>query len=130
MKIPCEVIVWHILPIIRREIANELVSEHGMSQAEVARKFGVTDAAISQYLKKKRGNSSYIENLEKYPLLLEEIKKSAKSLSEEKTEIEFELCRLCHMVRNIGLLDEIYLQEYGVTPVPCSKIGGFYTVDE
>ena len=55
MKIPCELVVWYVLPTIRREVARELVNSHGMSQAEVARKFGVTDAAISQYLKKKRG---------------------------------------------------------------------------
>ena len=38
-----------------------------MTQAEVARKFGVTDAAISQYLKKKRGDNSIIEESPMYP---------------------------------------------------------------
>ena len=50
MKIPCELIVWYVLPMIRREMADELVTVHNMSQAEVARKFDVTDAAVSQYI--------------------------------------------------------------------------------
>ena len=33
------------------EEGYELVIAHGMSQAEVARRFGVTDAAVSQYIK-------------------------------------------------------------------------------
>ena len=62
MKIPCEIVVWYVLPMIRRELSKELVYTHGMTQAEVARRFGVTDAAISQYLKKKRGGNSLIDD--------------------------------------------------------------------
>ena len=40
MKIPCELVVWYVLPTIRREVAKELVKTHGMSQAQVAKKFG------------------------------------------------------------------------------------------
>ena len=42
MKIPCELIVWYVLPSIRRELARELVEKHHLSQAEVARRFGAT----------------------------------------------------------------------------------------
>ena len=66
MKIPCELIVWYVLPSIRRELARELVEKHKFTQAEVARRFGVTDAAISQYLKSKRGTNKELENSGKY----------------------------------------------------------------
>ena len=65
MKIPCELIVWYILPSIRRELAKELVHNHKLTQAEVARRFGVTDAAISQYLKSTEINKE-LENSSKY----------------------------------------------------------------
>lgn len=108
MKIPCEIIVSYVLPIVRREVAVELVTVHHMSQAEVARRFGVTDAAISQYLKRKRGDSSMIEQSENYPKLLEVIKEAAEKIAEGKTEFEMEMCRICAIVKKLGLLDEIY----------------------
>ncbi|MBA3044390.1 helix-turn-helix domain-containing protein, partial [archaeon] len=49
MKMPCEVIIWYILPGIRREITKSLL-KNGLSQREVAKKLGITDAAVSQYL--------------------------------------------------------------------------------
>ena len=77
MKIPCEIVVWYVLPMIRREVSKELVHTHGMTQAEVARRFGVTDAAISQYLKKKRGGNAIIDDNPLYPEFQEEVKVSA-----------------------------------------------------
>ena len=77
MKIPCELIVWYVLPSIRRELARELVEKHHLSQAEVARRFGVTDAAISQYLKSKRGTSKEIENSGKYEEFRAEVEQAA-----------------------------------------------------
>src|SRR5665647_1652059 len=77
MKIPCELIVWYVLPSIRRELARELVDKHNFSQAEVARRFGVTDAAISQYLKAKRGTSKEIENSGKYEDFRKEVEVAA-----------------------------------------------------
>ncbi len=123
MKIPCEIVVWYVLPLIRREIANELVTSHGMSQAEVARKFGVTDAAISQYLKKKRGDSSSIDQSSCYPIFIEEIKKSAKLIADGAVAFESEMCRLCSVVKNIGLLSEIYEQQVGEPLIQCGNFG-------
>ncbi|MFH1722811.1 MAG: helix-turn-helix domain-containing protein [Candidatus Altiarchaeota archaeon] len=54
MKLPCESAVWYTLPKIRAEITQELV-KRGMKQKEVADVLGVTPAAVSQYLHKKRG---------------------------------------------------------------------------
>jgi hypothetical protein len=108
MKIPCEIVVWHILPLVRREIAKELVNEHGLSQAQVARMFGVTDAAISQYLKKKRGDNLMIENSANYDKLLVEVKESARLMMDGKSDFTNEMCRICRCVKDLGILKEIY----------------------
>jgi predicted transcriptional regulator len=42
---------------MRAEMVSRLVSERGLSQSEAARRLGVTRAAISQYVSRKRGNS-------------------------------------------------------------------------
>ncbi len=119
MKTPCEIVVWYVLPTIRRELAKELVDTYHMKQADVGRLFGVTDAAISQYLKKKRGGSALIENSPHYPPFISEIKKSAKAIHEKQGETVLELCRICSYVRQCGLLADIYAQTTGYEVPNC-----------
>lgn len=120
MKIPCELVVWYVLPTIRREVAKELVKTHGMSQAQVAKKFGVTDAAISQYLKKKRGENQLIEESSQYELFLEEIKLAAERIADNSSEFVNEMCRICTVVKSTGLLAKIYEVQMGCKPPVCS----------
>ena len=50
---PQEIEVWHVIPAIRRELANEM-KKRNMEQKAIASMLGITEAAISQYLNKKR----------------------------------------------------------------------------
>lgn len=50
---PQEVEVFYILPAIRRELSVAL-KELGRSQKDIAKLLGVTEAAVSQYISKKR----------------------------------------------------------------------------
>lgn len=120
MKTPCEIVVWYVLPTIRREIAKELVEAYHMKQADVGRLFGVTDAAISQYLKKKRGGSSLIEDSEHYSRFLEEIKSSAKYIYDGKSNMSVEMCRICKYIKNVGLLAQIYSDSTGQEAPQCA----------
>ncbi|MGD1005519.1 MAG: helix-turn-helix domain-containing protein [Methanoregulaceae archaeon] len=46
-----------MLPSMRAEMVSRLINERGLSQSEAARRLGVTRAAISQYISRKRGSS-------------------------------------------------------------------------
>jgi predicted transcriptional regulator len=118
MKIPCELIVWYVLPSIRRELARELVENHNLSQAEVARRFGVTDAAISQYLKAKRGTSKEIENSGKYEEFKKEVEQSAVRIV-NGSDIVTETCRICEVVKRNGMLVKVYEIHTGTKPPQC-----------
>ena len=118
MKIPCELIVWYVLPSIRRELARELVDKHHLSQAEVARRFGVTDAAISQYLKAKRGTSKEIENSGKYEDFKKEVEAAANRMM-NGSDIVTETCRICEMVKKSGMLVKVYETHTGVRAPQC-----------
>lgn len=54
--LPQELEVWYLIPALRKEIAKVLISDFGMSQKKVSQTLGLTESAISQYLKSKRGS--------------------------------------------------------------------------
>ncbi|MBN2734765.1 MAG: transcriptional regulator [Methanomicrobiaceae archaeon] len=51
----CDEIVRVYLPQVRSELVFRLVTDKGIPQAKVARWMGMSRAAVSQYISKKRG---------------------------------------------------------------------------
>jgi predicted transcriptional regulator len=47
--------VRNLLPPMRAEMVFRLVQRQGLSQSDAAKRLGVTRAAVSQYLSRKRG---------------------------------------------------------------------------
>ena len=52
---------WNGIPVIRKEIAESMTKNFGLNQKETAEKLGITPAAVSQYLSKKRGKTKIID---------------------------------------------------------------------
>ena len=53
MKMPQEFEVWYIIPAIRKGLAESMLRS-GLRQKEIAARLGITEAAVSQYMKSKR----------------------------------------------------------------------------
>jgi len=51
----CDTMVRHLLPPMRAEMVFRLVQRQGLSQSDAAKRLGVTRAAVSQYMSRKRG---------------------------------------------------------------------------
>ena len=51
----CDTMVRNILPPMRAEMVFRLVQREGLSQSDAAKRLGVTRAAVSQYMSRKRG---------------------------------------------------------------------------
>ncbi len=62
---PQEIEVWYLIPAIRRELAKCFIDNYNFSQKEIARVLGITEAAVSQYLKSKRASELQFSNKEK-----------------------------------------------------------------
>ncbi len=88
---PCEYIVWHGLPVLRKEIARSMINNFGLSQNEAAQRLGITPAAVSQYLSGKRGklDISCNESLQEINISAERIIKQGNGIT------ALEICRLC-----------------------------------
>ena len=51
----CDSMVRNLLPPMRAEMVLRLVRKQGLSQSDAAKRLGVTRAAVSQYMSRKRG---------------------------------------------------------------------------
>jgi len=95
IKIDCEEIVWYLLPLIRKEFAKSLIKDHGLTQRKAAEKLGITEAAVSQYVSKKRGDLKVT-----HVGIRREIKESTKRIIEGDIQVmKIETCRICHLLR-------------------------------
>lgn len=99
----CEYMMWNGLPVIRKEIAESMITYFGLSQKETAEKLGITPAAVCQYLSKKRGRSNIADEI-----ILNEIKISAKNIiNNGNNSIIPETCRICKLIRKSTELELI-----------------------
>lgn len=99
-KTPCEIIVWYILPCIRKKMAEYMAEK--LPQKEIAEKLGLSNAAISQYLSDKRGRNFKFDEQ-----IIREIRKSADRIINGGDAIE-ETCRICNIIKK-----KINLEHYG-----------------
>jgi hypothetical protein len=94
MKLPCQMIVWDVLPAIRAAIAEELAN-CGLSQQEIAKELDMAPSAVSQYLSKKRGYKIVFEDNIK-----ESIHVLAQDIKDKRVEdLPARICRICMQMR-------------------------------
>ena len=100
-KTLCEEIVNNYLPAIRSFIAQRLIDQYDHSQTQVAEKLGTTQAAVSQYLKSKRGTKTS-SVLVKKTKLKDALEKAVKEIAESEAENIFSLkmCDLCYIIQD------------------------------
>jgi hypothetical protein len=104
MELQQEVEAFYIIPAVRRELARSL-TEQGLTQRDIARKLGVTDAAVSQYRNNKRGTLFAYEG------------KTAEAFRDATTRIanarddtvaRIEIERLCILLKEEKVICEIH----------------------
>ena len=94
-RTPCEYMMWNGIPVIRKEIAERMIKEHGLSQREAAEKLGITPSAVCQYLSNKRGKIELRDNgIDK------EITISTERIIKNGSDhLVIETCRICRLIQ-------------------------------
>ncbi len=107
MKPPCELIVWYVIPTIRAELAKEMI-KLGLSQKQVSEKLGITQSAVSQYMKDKRGRGIPVNKQ-----VRRAIRVLAKDIADGNTgkDVIPGICAVCAIVKKSGSLCELHRQE-------------------
>ncbi|MBN2567166.1 transcriptional regulator [Candidatus Woesearchaeota archaeon] len=111
VEMPQEIEVWYVIPTIRRELSKNMKAS-GLTQRRIARLLGITEAAVSQYLKHKRA-----KGIEFGDSLKEHIAASAKAILGGADPLS-EIQRICGRIRKNKTLCEIH-RKYSKVPRNC-----------
>ena len=105
MNPPCELTVKTLLPALRTLVAKELSNNYGWTQTRIAKRLGVTQAAVSGYL------SLDISTTAPLPFSIEELKSIAKGLTSEiamkrltHADLINNICEICLSLRRGGAI--------------------------
>ena len=111
IKMPQELEVWYIIPAIRREFAKSMVRK-GLTQKKIAGKLGVTEAAVSQYMRSKRAADIKFKDD-----VTREINVSVDSIIEGGCVVK-ETQRICDLCKTNLTLCELH-KKYGAPSENC-----------
>ncbi len=111
MKPYCEIVAQYVLPTMRALIAKRLMEKYKLTQQNAALKLGLTQSAISQYMRNLRG--SKIKSIEKDENINKEIENfvdriASGDLNSLKTLDAF--CNICKLIRKKKLLCNIHMK--------------------
>jgi predicted transcriptional regulator len=110
LKPPCIIVVQYVLPALRVLIARELIEKHGLSRVRAAEKMELTPAAVTQYLKKVRGETA-VQLIESSDEALKIISEMANDLARGDAsvyDVLQNICKTCQIMRSNGLLCEMH----------------------
>ncbi len=113
-QMPQEIEVWYIIPAIRRELTKSMI-ELGLTQKRVAERMELTEAAVSQYLSSKRAKEVSFSNA-----VLNEIKKSAKRIVENKENLVSEMVRLTALTSVKHVMCDLHKKQDANLPNGCN----------
>jgi len=100
MKTPCELVVGKILPALRASVVKELSKKYKMKQSDIAKKLGITQASVSQYLSSSRAAGTKItDSFPKIKTYADDIAKRIVS-GEDRYEWYGVLCEACKDIRS------------------------------
>lgn len=102
MLLPAEIESKLLIPAVRAILSKELVVEKGLKEDEVARMLGITQAAVSNYLRGTRGDNEIISKLTSLSEIMSMIREISADLSTNKAYTAKTLSKfiaLCNYMR-------------------------------
>jgi len=102
MLLPSEIESKLLIPAVRAILSRELVIEKGLKEEEVARMLGITQAAVSNYLRGTRGDNELIAKLMSLSEIMSMIKEISNDLSTNRAYTAKTLSKfiaLCNYMR-------------------------------
>ena len=111
MLLPAEIESRTLIPALRAILAKKLAEDHDIREEEISKMLGVTQAAVSNYIRGTRGDPSLIAKLLEQEQVAELIGELCESLSSDMAYTPSSLSKfigLCNYIKSSLLICEIH----------------------
>ena len=111
MLLPAEIESKTLIPALRAILAKNLANEHHIREDEISKMLGVTQAAISNYIRGTRGDPKLIEKLLEDKQVADMLDDISESLSSDKAYTPSNLSKfigLCNYIKSSLLICDIH----------------------
>ena len=111
MLLPAEIESKTLIPALRAILAKKLAQEHKIREDEISKMLGVTQAAISNYIRGTRGDPKLIQKLVTDEQVSEMINELSERLASDMAYTPSSLAKfisLCNYIKSSLLICEIH----------------------
>ena len=111
MLLPSEIEAKSLIPAVRAILAKKLIREYSLKDEDVAKDLGITQAAVSNYVRGTRGDVELISKLESVREVMRMIDDIAMDLSTNKAYTPSTLAKfvgLCNYMRYTLIICDVH----------------------
>ena len=111
MLLPAEIESKSLIPALRAILAKDLAHKHNIREDEISKMLGVTQAAVSNYIRGIRGDPKLIEKLVQEKQVAKMIQEISDNLASDKAYTPSSLSKfigLCNYIKSSLLICDIH----------------------
>ncbi len=111
MLLPSEIEAKSLIPAVRAILAKKLIKEYALKEEDVAKVLGITQAAVSNYVRGTRGDTELISKLESVREVMRMMDDIAEDLSTNKAYTPSTLAKfigLCNYMRYTLIICDVH----------------------
>jgi uncharacterized protein len=111
MLLPSEIEAKSLIPAVRAILAKKLIKEYSLKEEDAAKVLGITQAAVSNYVRGTRGDIELISKLESVREIMRMIDDIGKDLSTNKAYTPSTLAKfigLCNYMRYTLIICDVH----------------------
>lgn len=97
MLLPSEIEAKSVIPAVRAILARKLIKEYDLKEEVVAKVLGITQAAVSNYLRGTRGDNELISKLGSFQEVMRMVDDIARDLSTNKAYTPITMAKLIEL---------------------------------
>ena len=125
MLLPAEIESKSLIPALRAILAKDLAKKHNIREDEISRLLGVTQAAVSNYIRGVRGDPKLIEKLLEEKQVVNMITEISDNLASDNAYTPLSLSKfigLCNYIKSSLLICDIHHNlESDIDEVVCKE---------